>query len=149
VGPNNLVNCAGARSPGFNLFARRPLRTRKTNTLVQGVGKDTLVVGVAENKLPQLSPIWRGGVTLRSLPKRGGKGRVGANNAYFLAFLVLPDRIELSTSPLPRECLEEGSERIGGALARHSFEVCPTRAVCACRMLVSLPHENLLHCGLA
>ena len=57
------------------------------------------------NRVPQISPSFAGGNTIRSRASRGGEGSAPTNKPPFhAAFLVLPVRIELTTSPLPRGC---------------------------------------------
>ena len=57
------------------------------------------------NKLPQFSPSFLGEFTACSRLKIGGTGSGRPFKSCFcLSFLVLPVRIELTTSPLPREC---------------------------------------------
>ena len=56
------------------------------------------------NISPKFPPSLWGKFTLRSLSKAGRKGSWRPKKCLVCwAFLVLPDRIELSTSPLPRE----------------------------------------------
>ena len=57
------------------------------------------------NRFPDISPSNRPGFNFRSLDVRGGTGSGRSKKSrFFKTSMVLPDRIELSTSPLPREC---------------------------------------------
>jgi hypothetical protein len=56
---------------------------------------------------PSFPPDFWGNFTVCSVLNSGGDGSSLPRNCRFVgAFLVLPDRIELSTSPLPRECAD-------------------------------------------
>src|SRR6516162_9966147 len=57
------------------------------------------------NKFPGFSPSFGGGNTLCSRSRTGRKGSAPSEKLPICSvFLVLPVRIELTTSPLPREC---------------------------------------------
>src|SRR5262249_44815635 len=57
------------------------------------------------NKFPGFSPSFAGGNTLCSRSRTGRNGSAPSEKLFICcAFLVLPVRIELTTSPLPREC---------------------------------------------
>ena len=62
-------------------------------------------LGTLAEQVPQFSPSFAGGNTVRSRPSRGGEGGGREKRRQFYwAFVVLPVRIELTTSPLPRGC---------------------------------------------
>ena len=86
-----------------NWRARKEALTFSRRTLI-GQNRSTFPEQFP-NKVPAFSPGFGGWFTSCSSAESGGQGSAWIGKRWFcLGKLVLPDRIELSTSPLPMEC---------------------------------------------